>query len=147
MSIQFFKKIIILFWTLWWLIALWTDIAEGFAHLELLKASWVPDANYPFLKESLSIYPLPAWVTPFLYICIIFGSLTSSILFIWAAFSLNEDKTIWMKRADKAFIFSLTFWMAFFLADQCVFKFDLEENHMVQGGFELLTYLALYILP
>ena len=28
-----------------------------------------------------------------------------------------------------------------------VMKFDLEENHMVQGGFELLTFSSLYLLP
>ena len=26
-------------------------------------------------------------------------------------------------------------------------NFQLEQNHMVQGGFQLLTFLALHLLP
>lgn len=147
MNTQIFKKIIIIFWFLWWLIALWTDVTGGLAHLGLLKASWAPDGNYPFLKESLKMYSLPDWIPVFLFISIILCSLISTGLFFRVCLSLRHDKSLWMKRADTAFIFSLTFWLAFFLADQCVMKFDLEENHMVQGGFQLLTYLALYCLP
>ncbi|MEP3278328.1 MAG: hypothetical protein ABJN26_00090 [Stappiaceae bacterium] len=47
---------------------------------------------------------------------------------------------------DSAFIISLGLWFAFFLADQIFLKFDLEQNHMVQGGFQLLCFFALYVL-
>lgn len=144
---ELFKKMIILFWALWWLIALWTDVIGGLAHLGVLTARWAPDTNYPFLVSALKLYNVPYWVAPTLFFSIILGCLVSAIAFLWASLSLRKSPTIWMQRAKVAFILSLSFWLAFFLADQMVFKFDLEENHMVQGGFELLCFFAMYVLP
>ena len=142
-----FKKIIVIFWAIWWLIALWTDIVGALAHLGLLHETWARDTNYPALVQSLSIYHLPAWLPPCLFVGIIFWSLLTTVLFCWASFGLNQKEQRWMQRARCAFIVSLTYWFAFFLADQLVMEFDLEQNHMVQGGFALLTFLALYLLP
>jgi len=142
-----FKKILIIFWTLWWLIAFWTDVVGAFAHVGALAASWAPDTNYPFLAASLKMYNVPDWLTAALFACILLWSLASTLTFCWATIGLSHARAVWMKRMQIAFIVSLTFWLAFFLADQFVMKFDLEENHMVQGGFQLLTYLAMYLLP
>jgi len=143
--IQSFKKIIIVFWTAWWLIALWTDVAGGLAHLGILKASWAPDANYPFLVDSLKMYHVPTWLPLILFLGILLWSLLSLVLFFRACLALNKSENIWMRRAEIAFIISLTYWLVFFIADQIVMKYDLEENHMVQGGFQLFTFLSLYL--
>jgi hypothetical protein len=143
-----FKKIIVIFWTIWWLIALWTDIVGGMAHLGWLSASWAPDTNYPFLISSLKMYALPVWLPPVFFLGIITWSLVTSLAFIYASFKMfSQGLKSAMKYIEMAFILSLTYWLAFFIADQLVMKFDLEENHMVQGGFQLLTFIALYCLP
>lgn len=142
-----FKKSIVVFWALWWLIAFWTDLVGAFAHLDMLHATWAPDTNYPFLRESLQMYSVPDWIVALLFIVIILWSLLATLAFGWACASLNRNRTVWMRRAQTAFIISLLYWLAFFLADQVVMKFDLEMNHMVQGGFMLLTYLAMVLLP
>lgn len=142
-----FKKIIIVFWTIWWLIAFWTDLVGGLAHLGYLHASWAPDTNYPGLVKSLVMYHVPMWVPLLFFIGILVWSLLSTLFFIYATIGLHQPKPIWLARARLAFIISLTYWLAFFLADQTVMKFDLEENHMVQGGFQLLTFFAMYLLP
>lgn len=144
---ELFKKIIIIFWTIWWLIALWTDGVGLLAHNGVLQKAWAPDINYPFLVESLKMYSPPFWFIQLCFAGILFWSLLSALAFLWTCMSLNQSITIWRQRADLAFIISLTYWLAFFLADQLVMKFDLEENHMVQGGFQLVTYLTLYLLP
>lgn len=136
-----------MFWAIWWLIASWTDISGGLAHLGILQASFAPDTNYPFLVNSLKMYHVPEWLPFLLFIAIIGWSLVSTIAFFWATFAWSKTRKIWLRRAQIAYIISLVFWLSFFLADQLVMKFDLEENHMVQGGFELLTFLALYLLP
>jgi hypothetical protein len=146
-EIETFKKIIVVFWTIWWLIALWTDIVGGIAHLGLLHQTWAPDTNYPFLAESLKMYDAPTWLIILFFIGIIAWSAVSTVAFVVASCSLGKPSEVWIRRAGIAFIISLTYWMAFFLADQMVMKFDLEENHMVQAGFQLLCYLALYWLP
>ena len=143
----YFKKSIVLFWTLWWLIALWTDVVGALAHQGLLLKSWAPDANYPHLLQSLKMYPYAEILAPVFYGAIILGCFISSAFFCRASFSLTKPPSIWLKRADLAFITSLCLWFAFCIADQMVMKFDLEENHMVQAGFEFLSYLSLYLLP
>lgn len=142
-----FKKIIIVFWALWWITAAATDIFGLLAHFQWIDKPWAPDINYAFLVTTLKTYPSPPWLVLILYIGIIAWSSFSASLFIFAALSLTQEKAIWLKRANWAFIVSLLLWFAFFLADQIVMKYDLEENHMVQGGFELLTFLSLYLLP
>ena len=142
-----FNKTLIVFWAFWWLIAFWTDIVGGFAHLGILKASWAPDSNYPFLVSTLKMYQVPSVIPFIFFILILTWSLISTLVFFWASFALSQPREVWIARTRTAYIISLSFWLAFFLADQLVMKFDLEENHMVQGGFELLTFFALYILP
>ncbi|CEG56155.1 hypothetical protein [Legionella fallonii] len=144
---EVFKKIIIIFWMIWWLIALWTDVVGLLAHHGLLIKSWAPNTNLPHLIDSLKMYSLPSWAPHLFFIGILLWSFISTAAFVWTGMSLHREVTIWMRRADIAFVISISFWLAFFLADQLVMKFDLEENHMVQGGFQLLTYLMLYLLP
>ncbi len=144
---QIFKKIIVIFWSIWWLIALWTDIVGGLAHWLNWQFSWAPDLNYPFLISSLKMYPLPAWVPFWLFIGIIVWSLLSTALFCWASIGIISKNKHWFSRTQTAFIVSLSYWLSFFIADQLVMNFNLEQNHMVQGGFQLLTFLALYLLP
>lgn len=142
-----FKEIIVVFWTFWWLIALWTDGVGALAHLGYLKDTWAPDTNYPFLVASLKMYKAPGWIPVTAFLGILGWSVASVVAFVWASLGLHRGRAVWLPRAQVAFIISLTFWLAFFLADQFVMKFDLEQNHMVQGGFELLTFLTLYLLP
>lgn len=142
-----FKKILVLFWTFWWLTALWTDIVGGLAHLGLLDAPWAPDKNYPNLVDALNIYSLPNWIPIGLFLGIILWSLLNSLLFFWACLKLHLKENLWLPRAQVAFIVSLTCWLGFFIADQLVLNYELEQNHMVQGGFQLLSFFALYLLP
>ncbi len=141
------KKTTIIFWTFWWLIALWTDITGALAHFKMLNASWAPDINYSNLEHSLRMYNVPAWLSLVLFIGILVYSVIATAFFCWASLGLRRDYKVWINRANRAHIVALTYWFLFFLADQVVMKFDLEQNHMVQGGFQLLTFFLLYLLP
>ena len=144
---QRFKKLIILFWAVWWLTALWTDVMGILAHYGLLQKSWAPDTNFTFLVDSLKMYNVADWVPQLAFAGIIGWSFLSALAFFWAVINLGKEEERWMRRADLAFIISLGFWLAFFIGDQLVMKYDLEQNHMVQAGFQLLTYLTLYLIP
>ena len=146
-SNRLFKQIIVGFWAIWWFIAFITDLLGGLIHLNFFHLSWLTDGNYLFLVQSLSLFHPAEWITALFYIGIILWSGLCFVLFTWAALSDSSNQQRWLNRANMAFIVSLTFWLAFFIMDQIILKFDLEANHMVQGGFELLTYLSLYILP
>ncbi len=142
-----FNKLLIHFWFLWWLIACWTDVVGGLAHLGYLQRPWAPDTNYPFLAASLKMYGPPEIVVAILFIAIILWSLVNTLAFLAAMISIHKQQVNWRCSAQAAYIISLSFWLAFFLADQIVMKFDLEQNHMVQAGFEFLCLFALYLLP
>ncbi|HVE44988.1 MAG TPA: hypothetical protein VNC84_07675 [Gammaproteobacteria bacterium] len=147
MTNTFFKKSLVVFWACWWLIALWTDIVGGLAHLGVLHASFAPDLNYPALVQSMSMYHAPSWLTGALFIGILLWLSLVSVSFCWASLALTRPTDVWVSRARIAYIVSLGLWLAFFLSDQIVMKFDFEQNHMVQGGFEFLCFLSLYLLP
>lgn len=70
-----------------------------------------------------------------------------TLLFINAVAAIHKPRIVWFPRATKAFILSLGLWLVLTLADQLLLKFKLEENHMIQAAFELLTFLSLYLLP
>lgn len=143
-----FKYIIVLFWCLWWMFAFWTDLIGAAAHLKIVNASWAQDSNYQFLVQSLQIYNIPSWINACLFTGIIILSGISFVLFLRAScYRHIQDKSSWLKKVNLAFIVSTSYWLIFFLADQVVMKYDLEENHMVQGGFGLLCYLAIHLLP
>lgn len=120
----------------------------GLAHIHWTSASWAPDTNYPFLVESLKMYSVPNWLPAVFYLGIIAWSLLSTLAFVYASvITLAQGLKPAMRYIELAFVISLTYWFAFFLADQLIMKFDLEENHLVQGGFQLLSFLAIYWLP
>jgi hypothetical protein len=148
MEIRFFKKALVVFWALWFVIAFFTDFFGWLDTFDNMHISWAGTDNYSFLVKSLHIFSVPDTVAQFLYFGIIAWLFVSSLAFIFASvvgFTSNYSR--WLKFANYAFIISLCLWFVFFLADQLVMNFDLEANHMVQAGVEFISYLALYILP
>ena len=146
LSITTFKRVLVAFWAIWWLIAFLSDVAGGLKELGLITANWLPHTSYPTLVEGLASYSAPGWLAPFLFVGIICWSFLSAVLLTVAALTPIQPWPRWQRRVDSAFIVSLSLWLAFFLADQIIMKFGLEENHMVQGGFQLLCLLAIHLL-
>ncbi|WP_170763785.1 hypothetical protein [Ruegeria lacuscaerulensis] len=142
-----FKQGLVIFWFLWWAFAFLTDFIGGLELLGFTSTPWFDGNNYPFLVKTLEQFGSTTTIDVSLFVGIILWALLSALLFLFAAVTSYERKDIWIRRVDMAFIVSLGLWLAFFLSDQTVMKFDLEENHMVQGGFQLLCYLTIYILP
>ncbi|PIQ43759.1 MAG: hypothetical protein COV52_04770 [Gammaproteobacteria bacterium CG11_big_fil_rev_8_21_14_0_20_46_22] len=144
----FFKRVVVLFWFIWWLVAFVTDFLGFLNHFFGATFTWAINSNFVTLEKSLAFAHWSSGVIVTLYACVIIWLFISAILFALASISAfragpPQDKKV----VNLAFIVTLFFWLAFFIADQCVMKFGLEENHMVQGGFELLSYLALFIIP
>ena len=79
-----FKRLLVLFWALWWLLAFLTDFLAGLKEIGLFAAAWLPATNYPLLVKSLADYGPPGWLPPLLFIGIIGWSLISTLLFLLA---------------------------------------------------------------
>lgn len=146
-SLKAFKRLLVWFWALWWFLAFLTDFIGGLKEIGLVAATWLPYSNYPDLVSSLAPYGVPAWLPAILFVGILAWSLLSTVLLVLAATTPLQPEARWRRRVDAAFIVSLGLWLAFFIADQVVMKFGLEENHMVQGGLQLLCFLAIRLLP
>ncbi len=146
-SIRSFKKFIILFWLVWSTVAFLTDFLGGLKHTGVISYSWVPDLNYPYLASSLEIYNTPPFVVAVLFWGIVIWLFLNVIVFLRAAFTSMASRERWMRNVDAAFIISMGLWLAFFIADLIVMKFDLLQNHMVQGSFQLLTWFLIHFLP
>jgi len=142
---QFFKKVIIIFWSIWWLTIIWTDSVSVLSHLGYLTSPWAID-RYSSFVEILNIYSLPFWVDALLYLSIILWSILLTILFFFTALNLRKETFVWMKYAKISFILSMILWFMLILADQIIMKYDIENLHMIQGGFQLICFLSLYIL-
>ncbi len=143
----FFKQSLVAFWFVWWAFAFLTDFIGGLELLGYTSTPWFDGHNYPFLEKTLEQFGATPAVDIALFVGIIVWALISALLFLIAAATPYENKGLWVKRVDTAFVVSIGLWLAFFLSDQTVMKFDLEENHMVQGGFQLLCYLTIHLLP
>ncbi|MCG7520922.1 hypothetical protein [Ruegeria sp. Ofav3-42] len=143
----FFKQGLVVFWFLWWAMAFLTDFVGGLELLGVTSTPWFDGHNYPFLVKTLEQFGSTTAINVSLFIGIILWALLSAGLFLIALGTPYSHTELWFRRVDMAFIVSLGLWLAFFLSDQTVMKFDLEENHMVQGGFQLLCYLTIYVLP
>ena len=142
-----FKQVLVAFWALWWAIAFLTDFNGGLIQLGFTTTKWLAGDNYPSLHNTLAAYGTPTWLAVMLFVGIICWSGLSTLLLAKAALTPFRPREGWLKSVDRAFIVSLGLWLAFFIADQIFLKFGLEENHMVQGGFQLLSYIAIHILP
>ena len=146
-SMFFFKRTLVVFWALWWILAFLTDFLGGLYLLNVFTESWLPHSNYPSLVASLVQYDAPNLLPSVFFVGIIAWSLLSALAFIYAALTPRQPSQRWLARVNAAFIISLGLWLAFFISDQVVMMFDLEQNHMVQGGFQLLTSMAIHFLP
>ena len=135
-----FKWTLIWFWALWWTTVFLTDFLGGLKHLGFPHASWITDANYPMLVKSLQLYPLLPSLASLLFVLIIAWSLLASLVFWRVVFTSYQNSTLWRYRMKIAFFISLELWLAFFLSDQVIMNFDLEQNHMIQGGFSIINF-------
>jgi len=138
------NRLFCFFWAIWWGIACFTDVSGGLKKLNLIDYKWAFADNFDFLVSCLSIYSPPLSFVVFLFVGIILWCGLSSALFIRASYQILK-KQDYAQALTLAYQVSLALWLVFFLADQLVMKFDLEENHMVQGGFEFLGFIAFTI--
>lgn len=133
----------VLFWTIWWIIALITDLVSVFAFFNYLPPTFTHSSSYNDVISTIELYHLPSCLAPILFFAIQLWLIIICIFFIHASLNLRKAKTIWVSHAEKAFIISLCLWLTFFLADQIFLKFSLEENHMAQATFQFISYLFL----
>ena len=94
----FFKRIIVVFWALWWMLAFLTDFLGGLYLLNVFTEPWVPHSNYPAVVTSLVQYDAPNWLPAVFFVGIIAWSLLSALAFIVAALTPAQPSQRWRER-------------------------------------------------
>jgi hypothetical protein len=131
------------YWLAWWSCQLWIDVTGSMRSMGWIDAPWGYLGNYHFLVQSLEIFSVPNWFPGLLLLIIIIWLAIICLLFLLATINLIRVGDRWIFWTNHAFICSFLLWMAFFIADQLVLHFDVEQNHMVQASFEFLCFLFL----
>jgi len=146
-STSLFKRLIVVTWALWWVIAFFTDFLGTMQDLGWFDLVWLQTGNYPAIVQAIGPFGAPSWLSVGLFAGVILWSFLSALFLSIAAFAPTRPRDRWMAWVNAGFIISLAEWFAFLIADQIVQEYDLEGNHMEQAGVQLLCFIALHLLP
>lgn len=147
LSMSLFKRLIVVTWALWWVIAFLTDFLGAMQDLGWFGLVWLQTGNYPAIVQAIGPFGAPSWLAITLFAGVIVWSFLSALFLSVAAIMPARPGRYWMAWVNAGFIISLAEWFAFLIADQIVQEYDLEGNHMEQAGVQLLCFIALHLLP
>ena len=140
MTAVFLKRTLLAFWAVWFTIILATNVVDALKALGVLGESWrFASGNYDFLTATTARYATPAWVNGLLFAGVIAWEGVSAALF-WL---------VWWSRRWRyaAFTSSLSLWLAFAIADKVFIAYQVEGTHLRLFVAQLLTLLAVELLP
>ena len=141
------KRGLLLFWALWHSIALTTNITDGLKALKLLPDTWgFASGNYLFIRTLTGIYTLPEWLVAIFFLGVLLLEGLATLLF-WRAFRGFKGKDPEIAPIYPAFTVSLALWAAFMIADEILIAYEIEQVHRTLFGLELISLLALRLLP
>lgn len=142
------KQGLLLFWALWFSIAATTNIFDGLKVLGLLAHSWAfASGNYSFIVEITHVYNAPGWLTAFFFMLIIIWECAAAFL-LWQAFRKftgTNNKSLAL--IYNAFTVSMALWACFIIADEIFIAYKVENTHRQLLALQLLSLLALRLLP
>lgn len=150
LSVQVLKKSILLFWALYFLIVVASNITDGLRAVGILADSITfTSGNYGLMAKVVAIYHTPTWLLVIMYIGVIIWEGLASFTF-FSAFSAYNKTPIIGKHIYTAFILSFGLWAAFILMDEFFIAFhvaDLERSHQMLMITQLVTLFAMVLLP
>jgi hypothetical protein len=149
MSIFFsFKVGLLVFWWLWYWIALFTNLCEGFQALRVLPRTWpFASGNLRAVTKAINTYSDSRWIPRLLFTGILCFQFLTVLLFGWATISSVWDMSLNSRAINAAFGGGLGLVIGFMLADEILKQYDTEHSHVLFFIAQLISLLALYILP
>lgn len=138
---------LLLFWGCWFLLAFLTNCSDFFGTYNLLPADWrFRSGNMALILSAIHIYGFSYALANLLFFIdiIIQGSVAG--LFLIATIKFWTRRPAW-KWINAAFGISIALWAAFTLMDEFFIVYNLEGTHMSLFAAELLTMIAMHLLP
>ena len=145
-TLYLLKRGVLLFWALWFALALATNAFDALKAAGALAAGWsFASGNYAFMREVTAVHGAGPWLTNALFA----GVLVWEGLAFWLhgrAVVLFRDPGC-RRPAVVAFAVSLALWSAFILADEVFIAYAVEATHMRLFVAELVSLLVVLLLP
>lgn len=147
-NILLIKRGVLLFWALWFSIAVITNVTDGLKALAVLPEQWrFASGNYFLMAKVTALYHTPEWVVAVLFIGVMVWETVAAALF-WRSF-MNFAGIERQGQAElhTAFAVSLSLWGAFLIIDEIFIVYTIEQAHRELFGLELITLLFLKLVP
>jgi hypothetical protein len=148
MNMFVFKLGLVFFWGLWLLIVFLTNLFEGLKALRILPPYWrFASQNFQAVAQATATYHAPPWVPRLLFFGVLCWQIVALLFFGRAlVFSIEEGAPA-SGPLNAAFASSLGLLAAFMIADEICKQYDTERAHILFFIAQLVTWLALYVLP
>ena len=135
------KSGVLLFWAAWFTIVLLANVCDALKAGRVLPAGWtLSSGNWELMLKVTAVHATPVAVVGIMFLGVIAWQAAAGILF-WRAWAAGGRGGI------AAFIVGLALWAAFALADELFLAYTIEAVHLRLFGLQLVSVLALRLLP
>ena len=143
-----FKFGLLCFWTLWHSIVLLTNLLEGLKQLRVLPAGWMfASKNYEAIIHATRKYHPAPWIPRLLFSGVLLWQLLILVGFGWSLVASVRSGWMHPDYVTIAFGLSLSLLAAFIIADELCTEYDTENGHILFFIAQLVTVMALGVLP
>lgn len=133
---------ILLFWALYFSIVALTNTFDAARSFGVLPPGWtLASGNYALVVKVTAVHGTPMAVVLILFLGVIAWEALSAVLF-WRALMTRTRRAVYA-----AFTMSLALWAVFALVDEIFIAYTLGGVHRDLFGIELVSLLALRLLP
>ena len=141
------KRLLLLFWAVWFSVVFLSNLGDGMKALSLLPESWLfASGNFKFIQETTSQYGTPNWLNEIMFAGVIIWEGIAALLFWWAGWTFR-GKGVGNTVVYCAFSVSILLWGAFLVADEIFIAYAVAGTHLRLFVAHLVTLMAIELLP
>ena len=145
LSLLTLKQGALLFWALWLTLVFLANLCDFLKHVGILGDGWkFASGNFDLIRKTTDVYHLPEIAVRILFVGILLWEALATLLMGAALFTFSGDMT---GAIYTAFGVGLGLWAAFLIADEVFVAYPMESTHFPIFIAQLITLLALYVLP
>jgi hypothetical protein len=142
-----FKRLLLLVWAVWLSVVFLSNLADTAKGLGWLGDSWAfASGNLQFVRETTARYGTSDMVNGLLFAGVVVWEGITAALF-WRAVWRFRGRDVGRRAVYLAFTASLLLWAGFLVADEVFIAYPLEGTHLRLFVAQLLTLLAIELLP
>src|SRR5262245_16323459 len=135
------KSGVLLFWAAWFTIVALTNIFDALKAGRVVPSGWsFASGNWELMLKVTAVHATPVALVGILFLGVIAWQALAAVLFWRACIAAGRGR-------PAAFTAGLALWAAFALADEIFVAYILEAGHLRLYGLQLLSVLALRLLP